>query len=114
MWGGSPAAGAPLLQVRTLAAEVRVVTVPGVEPGLVRQSVEHLGLEIVHQRGEARRVGGPPWPSRKQGVAGEQVWGALRVVIEQRNRSRGVPIYRDHLEAAVTDLDDVPVGDPPV
>src|SRR4051795_10708523 len=101
MWGGSPAAGAPLLQVRTLAAEVRVVTVTGVEPGLVRQSVDNPGLEGVHHRGEARRVGGPSWPSRKQRVAGEQVWGALRVVIEQRNRSRGVSDEVDHLEAAV-------------
>src|SRR3954447_8389362 len=113
MWGGSPAAGAPFLQMRTLAAEVRVVTVPGVEPGLVRQPVEHLGLEVVHQRGEARPVGGPSWSSRKQGVAGEQVWGALRIVIEQRNRSGGVPDEVDHLEAAVTDLDDVSVVPPP-
>src|SRR4051794_29909688 len=111
MCGGSPAAGAPLLQVRTLPAEVGVVTVSGVEPRLVRQSVEHLGLQVVHQRGEARRIGGPAWPSRKQGIAGEQVWGPLRVVIEQRDRSGGVPDKVDHLEAAVSDLDDVTVGD---
>src|SRR5699024_4709729 len=51
-----PAALSPFGQVWTLGAERRVVTVAGVHPGLVRESLEQLLLHIADQRGE--RLGG--------------------------------------------------------
>lgn len=52
-WGcavqGSPAAFAPLLQVRTLGAECRVLAVAGVDDGGVVVASEELGLDIAEQ-----------------------------------------------------------------
>src|SRR5690606_27891735 len=47
----SPAPRAPLRQVRALRAQGGVVAVAGVDPGLVRQYVEDLGLDVVDQAG---------------------------------------------------------------
>ena len=44
-----PAALAPLREVRPLGAERRVVAVAGVEPGVVGQPVEDLGLDLVDE-----------------------------------------------------------------
>lgn len=52
-WGcavqGSPTAFAPLLQVRTLGAECRVLAVAGVDDGGVVVASEELGLDITEQ-----------------------------------------------------------------
>jgi len=51
-----PAAGAPLIKGRSLAAKRRVLAVAGVEPRLVGQPAEELGLHIGQKRGEPRGV----------------------------------------------------------
>ena len=91
-WGGSPAAGAPLGERGALGAERGVLAVAGVEPGLVGQPVEELVLDVVDQRREVapRRPSVLPTPPGNRRVAGEQVRGAGRVAVEQRDRARGV------------------------
>ncbi len=62
-----PAPFAPLPEVRPLLAEDGVVAVPGVEPRLVGQLVEHPRLQVTHQRPEVLRAG------RLAGPAGNRV-----------------------------------------
>ena len=91
----SPAAGAPLRQRGPLGAQRRVLAVARVEPGVVRQPVEQLVLDVVDQG--ARRC-----PARRsfadaageQRVAGDQVRVAGRVVVQQRDRAGGVADQR--------------------
>src|SRR4051812_10692955 len=100
---GLPAPFAPLRQVRALLAERRVVPVPGVEPRLVGEPVEDLAFEVVHQGREVCGVRGPPGATREQRVAREQVRGPVRVVVQQRDRSRRVTGQPDHLQGAPAD-----------
>jgi hypothetical protein len=44
--GVSPAAGTPVCKGRPLAADGRVLAVAGIDPGLVRQPVEELRLDV--------------------------------------------------------------------
>src|SRR4051812_33353265 len=53
---GSPAALAPLAEVRSLGADRRVLPVPGIDPGLVGQRPEQPLLDVVDQAGEAGGV----------------------------------------------------------
>ena len=69
-----PAPGAPLLEVRALGAEGGVLAVAGVDPGLIGQPVEQLGLDSRQQRGEPGRVLlRVADTAGEQAVAGEQV-----------------------------------------
>src|SRR3954452_9342680 len=111
--GPLPAAFAPLPEMGPLLTERRVVPVARVEPRLVRQPVEDLLLQVVHQRGEVRRVRGPARSAREQGVPGEQVRGPLGVVVQQRDGARRVAGEADDLEAALAERDRVAVLDPP-
>src|SRR5690606_41922098 len=97
---------------RPLGAQRAVVAVPGVEPGLVGQAAEDLGLQVGHQRVEVARVRGPPRAAGEQRVAGEQVRYAAggRVAVEQGDRTRGVPHEVDDLQRTVADAYRVAVG----
>ena len=110
--GASPAAGAPLREVRALGAERRVVAVAGVEPGLVGQPVEELGGHVVDQGREvapASQVlptppGNSESPVNRCGVpSGSSYSSAIEPGVW--------PDEVDHLEPAVADLDDVAVPD---
>ncbi|GAB3940503.1 hypothetical protein GCM10027614_24300 [Micromonospora vulcania] len=69
-----PAAGAPLGEGWALRAQGAVLAVAGVEPGLVRQLVEQLVLDVVDQRGEPLRIlVGVTDATREEAVAGEEV-----------------------------------------
>src|SRR4051812_3268652 len=86
----SPAAFAPLLDVRALGPQRRVAAVAGIDPGLVGQPAEQLGVDVVDQRGEPRRVLlRVADAAGEQAVAGEQV-RAVRAQVKQRDRAGGV------------------------
>src|SRR5690606_13482366 len=68
----SPAPGAPLRQRRAFGAEGAVVAVAGIEPGVVRQPVEDLPLDVVDEGLEVLLVAeGVADPAGEQRVAGE-------------------------------------------
>src|SRR5215210_6477186 len=80
----SPAALAPLLQVRALGAQRRVVAVAGVEPGLVGEPVEQLGGDVVDQLPEGVVVvEGVADAAGEERVAGEEMRVPVRVVVEK-------------------------------
>lgn len=107
----SPAAGPPLRQRGALGAERAVLAVTRVEPGLVGQPVEKLPLDVVDELAEPLRVLlGVAHPAREERVPGEQVWHAGRVAVEQRDRTRGVPLEVDHLQRAVADRHGVAIA----
>src|SRR6185312_7142355 len=103
----SPAAGAPFAEVRALDAERRVVSVTGIDPGLVGQDVEYPLIHVVDERLEVRRRGRLADSAGEQAVAGEQMWDARRVSIHDGHRSRRVPAQRDHVQSQVADGDGV-------
>src|SRR5690606_24400471 len=100
----SPAPRAPLRQVRALRAQGGVVAVAGVDPGLVRQYVEDLGLDVVDQAGERLRIlVGVADTAREQAVAGEDVRMPVRVVVDEGDGARRVP---DQVPCGEFDLPD--------
>src|SRR5512133_1581696 len=69
-----PAALAPLGEVRALRADRGVAAVAGIEPGLVGQPLEDLGLDLVDELGERRLVAeGVAHPAGEERVAREEV-----------------------------------------
>ena len=99
-------------QRRALRAQRAVLAVARVEPGLVGQPVEQLVLDVVDEPAEASgSLSVLPTPPGKRRVAGEQVRGAGRVAVEQRDRARRVPDEVDDLQRAVADRDGVAVGE---
>ena len=79
---------------------------PG-RPRCRRQHAEHPRLQVVHQRREVLRRGGPARTAGEQRVAGEQVVRAARVAVQQRDRAGGVAAQRDDLEAGRAERDGV-------
>src|SRR3954467_7147672 len=73
----SPAAGTPLVDVRLLFAEGRVVAVARVEPCVVRQDVEQSRRHVVDQRREVLRRSRAADSSGGQGGSGDEGGGAL-------------------------------------
>src|SRR6478736_4799216 len=86
--GCSPAPGAPLRETGSLRADRRVVAVAGVEPGLVGQPLEDLGLDLVDELDERRLVAERVAdPAREERVAREEMGVAGRVVVQQGDRA---------------------------
>lgn len=67
------------------------MAVARIDPGLVGQLVEELGLHVVEQARERLgvlvRVADP---AGEEAVPGEQVRGAVRIVVDERDGARGV------------------------
>ena len=85
----SPAARAPLGEVGSLGAERRVVAVAGVEPGLVGQPVEDLGLDVVDAAG-AKAASSPkvlPTPPGKSESPVNRCGWPSGVVVQQGDRA---------------------------
>src|SRR3954462_11327719 len=84
----SPTPRSPLVEVRPLGAQGRVLAVAGGEPGLVGEPVEQLRPYVVQQRPEVVRVpAGVPHATGEERVTGPQVRGSSRVVVQQRHRT---------------------------
>src|SRR3954469_17932619 len=92
----SPAAGAPLVEVRALRAQRRVVAVAGIEPRVVVVDVEHAGRDVLAERVEALagvlRVADA---SREETVAGEEVRVPGRFGVGQGDRAGSVAAQVD-------------------
>src|SRR5690606_29193883 len=83
---GSPAPLAPLAEGRALGTEDRVPAVPRIDPGRVVEDVEHTGGDVLDETVEAlARVLGVAHAAGEERVAGEQVGGAVRVDVGQRD-----------------------------
>ena len=78
-----------------------------VDPGLIWQFSEELGLHPVEQGLEAGWI--PPGvahSTRKQAVPGEQVGWAFGIVVDEGDGTIGVPDQMDHPQAQFPDLQD--------
>src|SRR5438270_385922 len=84
------------------SAEGRIAAVAGIDPGVVRQLVEELVLDVVDQGVEVLlRTEGVADAAGEQAVAGEQV-RTVRSLVEQSDRSRRMADEMDHGQFAVT------------
>ena len=98
------------MQMRTFGAERGVRPVAGIDPCVIVIHVEDPCLDITEQRRETLGVLlDVADTSRKQGVAGPEVSVPLRIVVDQRHRSRRVPAKVDDVQDDVTELERVAV-----
>ena len=107
----SPAAFAPLVEVRSLSSTGRVIAVTGIDPRFVGQAVKEFRGDVCEKRGKSIRVSlGVSEPAREQAIPGEQVRRAIRVVVQQGNGSGRVANQLDRCELYASKFDDVTIA----
>src|SRR5271166_4473676 len=98
--------------MRALRAEGGVVTVSGVDNGLVTEAVEHSRLHVFEQRLELTRFYCAPKTAGEQAVAGEQLGDTTGggTVQRQRDRSGRMPAQMDDVERQLANVHGVAAG----
>ena len=101
----SPAPFPPIIQRRSRPAQRRVVTVAGVDPGVVVVTVENLLDHTPVQGLEIFRRPGATHATRKEAVTGEQMGVSVWIVESKDQRPGGVSDQVDHTQGYIADGD---------